>query len=143
MPQDPSFTTASKIFGWVIGLYHPEASHLLSQTLCQMEFSLYYLLGSMCVDGEGIKCMHSNTGPVCNGTKQMGPGSHHDTMDCYWVHWNWQKCVGLGKSLLVAHDHEAHLQPLDRSFSLEDAHEGKIRDAPTHCAVQAVFNSTG
>ena len=79
---------------------------------CQTEFSLNYLPGSARVDGEGIKHTHSNTGPVCNSTKQMGPGSRHDTMDCHWAHWNWQKLVGLGKSLLVAHDHEAHLQPL-------------------------------
>lgn len=63
---------------------------------CQIIFSLNYLLGAGRTDGEGIERTHSNTGPVCNSTKQMGPGHRHDTMDCHWCHWNWQKVVGLG-----------------------------------------------
>jgi Kyakuja-Dileera-Zisupton transposase len=66
---------------------------------CQTDFSLNLMPGAGRTDGEGIERTHSNTGPVCNSTKQMGPGARHDTLDCHWAHWNWQKIVGMGASL--------------------------------------------
>ena len=76
--------------------------HIYSHKLpCQTEFSLNLLPGCTRTDREGIEQTHSNMGPVCNSTKQMGPGSHHDTMDCHWAHWNWQKIVSLGMSLFA------------------------------------------
>jgi hypothetical protein len=71
--------------------------HVYSHKLkCQTDYSLNYLDGAGHTDGEGIERTHSNTGPVCASTKQMGPGSHHDSLDWHWVHWNWQKIVGMG-----------------------------------------------
>ncbi|KAK7453266.1 hypothetical protein VKT23_011942 [Stygiomarasmius scandens] len=32
-------------------------------------------------------------GPVATSTRDMGPGSRHDTMDNHWGHWNWVKLV--------------------------------------------------
>ncbi|KAJ7604795.1 hypothetical protein DFH06DRAFT_1020618 [Mycena polygramma] len=29
----------------------------------------------------------------------MGPGTRHDTLDDHWGHWNWEKLLGLGKTL--------------------------------------------
>lgn len=65
---------------------------------CQTDFSLNLLPGAGRTDGEAIERTHANTGPVCNSTKQMGPGARHDTMDCHWNHWNWQKFIGMGSS---------------------------------------------
>jgi hypothetical protein len=71
--------------------------HVYSHKLeCQTDYSLNYLPGAGRTDGEGIERTHSNTGPVCASTKQMGPGSRHDSLDWHWVHWNWQKIVGMG-----------------------------------------------
>lgn len=71
--------------------------HIYSHKLpCQTDYSLNLLPGAARTDGEGVERTHSNTGPVCNSTKQMGPGSRHDTMECHWAHWNWQKVVGMG-----------------------------------------------
>ena len=71
--------------------------HIYSHKLqCQTDYSLNYLPGAGRTDGEGIERTHSNTGPVCASTKQMGPGYRHDSLDWHWCHWNWQKIVGLG-----------------------------------------------
>ncbi|KAJ7481074.1 hypothetical protein B0H11DRAFT_1724414, partial [Mycena galericulata] len=74
--------------------------------LCQLLFSLNYTPGSARTDGEGIERPWANIGPVATSTREMGPGSRHDTLDDHWGHWNWQKLVGLGallkKRLLIA-----------------------------------------
>ncbi|KAJ7430256.1 hypothetical protein B0H11DRAFT_2263932 [Mycena galericulata] len=74
--------------------------------LCQLFFSLNYTPGSARTDGEGIERPWANIGPVATSTREMGPGSRHDTLDDHWSHWNWQKLVGLGallkKRLLTA-----------------------------------------
>ncbi|KAJ7817572.1 hypothetical protein B0H13DRAFT_2379555 [Mycena leptocephala] len=64
--------------------------------LCQLFFSLNYTPGSARTDGEGIERPWANIGPVATSTREMGPGSRHDTLDDHWSHWNWQKLVGLG-----------------------------------------------
>jgi hypothetical protein len=76
--------------------------HVYSHKLkCQTNYSLNYLPGAARTDGEGIERMHSNMGPVCASTKQMGPGYRHDCLDWQWTHWNWQKIVGLGMYCLI------------------------------------------
>ncbi|PPQ83667.1 hypothetical protein CVT26_000898 [Gymnopilus dilepis] len=35
-----------------------------------------------------------------NSTKTQGPGSRQDVLDDHFGHWNWQKIVGLGKTLM-------------------------------------------
>ncbi|KAJ7824915.1 hypothetical protein B0H13DRAFT_2241284 [Mycena leptocephala] len=67
--------------------------------LCQLFFSLNYTVGSARTDGEGIERPWANIGPVATSTREMGPGSRHDTLDDHWGHWNWQKLIGLGKLL--------------------------------------------
>ncbi|KAJ7086807.1 hypothetical protein B0H15DRAFT_923109 [Mycena belliarum] len=68
--------------------------------LCQLLYSLNYILGSARTDGEGIERPWANIGPVATSTREMGPGSRLDTLDDHWSHWNWQKLVGLGLLLL-------------------------------------------
>ncbi|KAJ7036483.1 hypothetical protein C8F04DRAFT_1210089 [Mycena alexandri] len=67
--------------------------------LCQLLFSLNYTAGSARTDGEGIERPWANIGPVATSTREMGPGSRHDTLNDHWSHWNWQKLVGLGALL--------------------------------------------
>ncbi|KAJ7846838.1 hypothetical protein B0H14DRAFT_2583881 [Mycena olivaceomarginata] len=62
-------------------------------------FSLNYLLNAVRTDGEGIERPWANIGPVATSTREMGPGSRHDTLNDHWGHWNWQKLVGLGDLL--------------------------------------------
>lgn len=64
---------------------------------CQLLFSLNLTQGVGRTDAEGIERTWANMGPVATSTKEMGPGSHSDTLDDHWGHWNWMKIVGFGK----------------------------------------------
>jgi hypothetical protein len=33
---------------------------------------------------------------VATSTREMGPGSRHDVLDCHLHFWNWCKLIGLG-----------------------------------------------
>jgi hypothetical protein len=37
---------------------------------------------------------------VATSTREMGPGSREDILNCHWNFWNWQKLIGLGASQL-------------------------------------------
>ncbi|KAJ7875574.1 hypothetical protein B0H14DRAFT_2568720 [Mycena olivaceomarginata] len=67
--------------------------------LCQLNYSLNYTPGAARTDGEGIERPWANIGPVATSTREMGPGSRHDTLNDHWSHWNWLKLVGLGALL--------------------------------------------
>ncbi|EEB88884.1 hypothetical protein MPER_13091 [Moniliophthora perniciosa FA553] len=66
---------------------------------CQEAFSLLYTFGAGETDAEGIERVWSGLGAVATSIKEMGPGSHHDTLEDHCGDWNWRKVVGLGKSL--------------------------------------------
>ncbi|KAJ7159910.1 hypothetical protein C8R43DRAFT_1086852 [Mycena crocata] len=70
-------------------------------TKCQDEFSLNLVPGSAGTDGEGIERLWANIGGVATSTREMGPGTREDTLNCHWGHWNWQKLVGLGSALAL------------------------------------------
>jgi hypothetical protein len=72
--------------------------HLCAHTLlCQRTYSLNYLPGSGRTDGEGVERPWANIGGMATSTREMGPGSRHDTLDDHFGYWNWQKLVGLGE----------------------------------------------
>ncbi|THU98424.1 hypothetical protein K435DRAFT_818886 [Dendrothele bispora CBS 962.96] len=70
------------------------------QIHCQLMFSLNWLQGAGRTDGEGIERPWAHMGPVATSTRDMGPGSRHDTLDDHWGHWNFVKMTGLGSLLL-------------------------------------------
>ncbi|KAK7057356.1 CxC2 domain-containing protein [Favolaschia claudopus] len=93
-----------EIYRFVIPKMHIHA-HLL---LCQLKFSLNYTPGAGQTDGEGIERPWSNVetlarglpnsllinvGGVATSTREMGPGSRHDTLDDHFAFWNWWKLV--------------------------------------------------
>ncbi|KAJ7813172.1 hypothetical protein B0H13DRAFT_1665675 [Mycena leptocephala] len=80
------------LFAFVIPKMHIKA-HILA---CQRVFSLNYLSRSVQMDGEGIKRPWANLSGVATSTREMGPGSCHDVLDCHLHHWNWCKLIGLG-----------------------------------------------
>ncbi|THU87804.1 hypothetical protein K435DRAFT_866944 [Dendrothele bispora CBS 962.96] len=99
------------------------------QVLCQLTFSLNWLWGAGRTDGEGIERPWAHMGPVATSTRDMGPGSRHDTLDDHWGHWNWVKLIGLGPLLLrrlltAISERSAH------SRSLAEFTEGQERDLP-------------
>ncbi|KAJ6499891.1 hypothetical protein DFH09DRAFT_945023 [Mycena vulgaris] len=79
--------------------------HIHGHTLaCQLLFSLNLIPGSAQTDGEGIERPWANIGGVAGSTREMGPGSREDTLNCHWNHWNWQKLLGLAERLRTRTD---------------------------------------
>ncbi|KII84055.1 hypothetical protein PLICRDRAFT_671736 [Plicaturopsis crispa FD-325 SS-3] len=95
LPPVVRLIVPSAIFWYAIPKLHIH-SHIVK---CQITYSFEWLAGAGRTDGEGIERAWANMGPVCTSTREMGPGSRHDTLDDHWGYWNWQKLVGLGKSL--------------------------------------------
>ncbi|KAJ7839295.1 hypothetical protein B0H13DRAFT_2239609 [Mycena leptocephala] len=74
--------------------------HIHAHTLmCLLLYSLNLVPGSGQTNGEGIERPWSNIGGIASSTRVMGPGARHDTIDCHWGHWNWQKLVHLATTL--------------------------------------------
>ncbi|KAF9501280.1 hypothetical protein BDN71DRAFT_1479795 [Pleurotus eryngii] len=69
------------------------------QTECQTPHSLNLKPGAGQMDSEGIKRDWSMINPAANSTKEMAPGTQHNTLDDLFGYHNWQKTVGLGESL--------------------------------------------
>ncbi|KAK7043812.1 hypothetical protein VNI00_008424 [Paramarasmius palmivorus] len=71
--------------------------HILGHLLkCQERFSLLYTEGAGETDEEGIERLWEILGVIATSIKEMGPGSHHDTLEDHCSDWNWLKTVGLG-----------------------------------------------
>jgi Kyakuja-Dileera-Zisupton transposase len=68
---------------------------------CQLNYSFHYHPGAGNTDGEGIERSHSYIGPMGMMTREMGPGSRHDTLDDGWGFWNWLKLVSLRRFICV------------------------------------------
>ncbi|KAK7433708.1 hypothetical protein VKT23_020626 [Stygiomarasmius scandens] len=96
MPDLVRVDTQERTMDFVIPKLHIHGHNLK----CQLNFSLNYTHGIGCTDGEGIEQPWANIGPVATSTREMGPGTCHDTLDDHWHHWNWRKTVRLGKLLL-------------------------------------------
>ncbi|KAK7441367.1 hypothetical protein VKT23_016614 [Stygiomarasmius scandens] len=88
-----------KVIFFVIPKLHI-LSHLIS---CQEKFSLNLTYGVGQTDAEGIERVWAGLGSVATSLKEMGPSSHHDTLEDHMGHWNWRKVVGLGKYTLEEH----------------------------------------
>ena len=91
LPQDVDI-------GWGI----PKCHCPMHKLPCQAPHSLTFKQGVGRTDGEGIKRSWSELNRVANSTKEMGPGSRHDTLDDHLGHHNFRKYVGLGRFSLVS-----------------------------------------
>lgn len=67
------------------------------QLKCLIAFSLNYKFGVGRTDGEGIERNWARMNPVAHSTREMGPGSRHDTIDDHCGHINWRKTVDFGE----------------------------------------------
>ena len=63
-------------------------------------YSLNYIPGVGQSDLECPERVWSSHNAIGNSTKTQGPGSRHDVLDDHFSFWNWQKYVGLGKTLM-------------------------------------------
>ncbi|EDR12898.1 uncharacterized protein LACBIDRAFT_323718 [Laccaria bicolor S238N-H82] len=104
-------------FEWGI----PKCHCPMHKVSCQAPHSLNFKNGVGRTDGEGIECSWSELNHVVNSTKEMGPGSHHDTLDDHIGHHNFRKYIGLGRSLhsrlVLATAEEKRQQKIFEDFS--------------------------
>ena len=66
---------------------------------CQAPHSMNYKPGAGETDGESIERNWASLNGVAGSTREMGPGSRHDTIDDHCGHSNWRKTVTLGSYL--------------------------------------------
>lgn len=92
LPQELKLSSSVRT-DWGIPKCHCPAHKLP----CQAPHLLNLKPGVGRMDGEGIERSWSEMNRIANSTKEMGPGSHHDTLDDHFGHHNWRKKVALGK----------------------------------------------
>ncbi|THU88945.1 hypothetical protein K435DRAFT_678933 [Dendrothele bispora CBS 962.96] len=84
MPELVRVDVPTRTMDYVIPKLHIHGHNLN----CQLNFSLNYTPGVRRTDGEGIERPWANIGPVSTSTREMGPGTRHDTLDDHLHHWN-------------------------------------------------------
>ena len=93
LPADLHLPSSANL-GWGI----PKCHCPMHKVPCQAPHSLNLKPGVGRTDGEGIERSWAEMNRVANSTKEMGPGSRHDTLDDHLGHHNFRKYVALGKS---------------------------------------------
>ena len=65
------------------------------------KYSFNLIPGVGRTDGEEIERNWSRHDATSGSTREMGPGSRHDTLEDHFGWANWQKLVGLGESIPI------------------------------------------
>ncbi|KAG9316187.1 hypothetical protein JVU11DRAFT_2209 [Chiua virens] len=68
---------------------------------CHWLFSFNLVRGVGRTDGEAPERGWADINPTASSTKEMGPGSRHDTIDDHFGDWNWKKVINLGITILT------------------------------------------
>ncbi|KAF9505353.1 hypothetical protein BS47DRAFT_1368135 [Hydnum rufescens UP504] len=84
-----------------VKLFLPKLHMLAHKSECSVLYSLNFTPGVGCMDGEGIEREWVEINIAANSTKEMSEGAHHDMLDDLLGDKNFQKEIGLGKSLLT------------------------------------------
>jgi hypothetical protein len=69
-------------------------------SFCRNNYSLNYLSGVGRTCGEDVEPSWAHTNPLAPSTREMGPGARRETLNDHWTGRNFQKLVGLRKSLI-------------------------------------------
>ncbi|KAF6746394.1 hypothetical protein DFP72DRAFT_823183 [Ephemerocybe angulata] len=67
---------------------------------CQTKFAFMLTPGAGLGDGEAAERGWADTNALGPSTREMGPGTRRDTLDCHFGDYNWRKITDLGSSLL-------------------------------------------
>jgi hypothetical protein len=100
MPQFPSFMRIPDALLSATSFVIPKFHIYAHGKSCQSRFSLNFKKWSARTNGEDIERWWSHINPVSMSTKEMGPGSRHDTIDDHAAAWNWRKIIGFGTCML-------------------------------------------
>ncbi|KAF8430663.1 hypothetical protein L210DRAFT_3651593 [Boletus edulis BED1] len=82
---------------------------------CQWLFSFNFIQGVGRTDGKAPKRRWTNINPAASSTKEMGPGSQHDTIDDHFRDWNWKKVIQ--EAVPERNEHREDFAELTRSLS--------------------------
>jgi len=93
-PVELRLPSTTKIIPAIPKLHEPSHSAANHQV-----YSLNYIPGVGLSDFECPERVWAGHNAVGNSTKSQGPGSRHDVLDDHFNFWNWQKYIGLGKTL--------------------------------------------
>lgn len=75
--------------------------HLPAHALkCCSTFSFKYAVSVSRMDGEAPEQGWAKINPLAMSTKEMGPGLQRGVLDAHFSNYNWQKIMGMGKSIL-------------------------------------------
>lgn len=83
---------------YAIPKFHLEAGHGED---CQGPYSLNFKKGVGRTDAEGIKRNWAHANGAAHSTREMGPGSRHDTLDDHFGHINWRRTVELSEQFQI------------------------------------------
>ena len=64
---------------------------------CQVKYSINYVKGAGCTDGECIESGWSQSGSMAIWMRENGLNAHRAILDGHWGSLNWQKLLGLCK----------------------------------------------
>jgi hypothetical protein len=64
---------------------------------CHVEYAFNYIRGCARTDGESVERKWFQSNSESTGTKEMGPGGRHDTLDDTFDQANYKKCISMGK----------------------------------------------
>ncbi len=97
LPDDICFDLSDLDYEVVIPKFHIGAHG----KPCQSVFSLNYQSCMGRTDGENIERGWAWMNPAALSTREMGEGSHQDTLDNQWAAWNWHIVTNMGMFFLV------------------------------------------
>lgn len=92
LPSEVSFDPTRLKVEYVIPKFHIAAHG----SQCQSRFSLNFRRHMARTDGENIERGWAWMNPASMSTREMGPGTRHDTLDDQWAAWNFRILTRLG-----------------------------------------------
>lgn len=66
---------------------------------CQVHYAMTIQPQVGRTDGKGIECVWAFVSGCAASTKEMGPGSRHNTLDCQFHYMNWCKYIRMSTSM--------------------------------------------
>lgn len=118
----------------------PKFHLVVHEKPCHAPHSLGFTKGSGETDGESIERNWAETNGAAASTKEMGPGSRHDTLDDLCGHSNWMKTVGLSKSFSSFYARSCLMSVIDTL--LRRRLEFALDEGPDHIDMYGEFTAS-
>ncbi|KAK0496159.1 hypothetical protein EDD18DRAFT_1075053, partial [Armillaria luteobubalina] len=113
-------------------LYLVPKFHLPAHVLlCRNNFSFNFSAQVGQTDGEAPERGWAATNALANSTKEMGPGSHQDTLDDHFGDYNWRKIIIMAQVICAKYTEafNTRTQQVAKFIGYEDAFQEKHSEA--------------